>query len=400
MRREMFRLKPTFRPMPSSVHYAIRPLETSNAAQRIDERARREDARRLAFPGAELRALAPGAALFLLAFTVTAVLLTELVRAIAPLPFMGVLSDKLAHYQSLEHVPDVVLVGTSRVFLGIDPEVVEAEAGRERCDLNVYNFGVPGGNIAHITWITERILTDPRGRPRWLFVEEALRPYRPHGGMPTAAYDVYFTQLRYLPLYIAHTMTDPSGLWGRSRRLFWLGVSYAYIYSGIGTVHRALMGDAGGAVTYDSAFLTRSGFQPADKETLNPERLAAFRAIRQQMTLERSRAEVQNRPIQPSPPANRHLIERELERIAETNVGAGFFVPPTLSAYDPELRRAVALGGSADAVIDLNSAASYPTLFEPRLWFDHHHLTSEGARLASRLFGERLCAVVSASGQR
>ncbi len=94
-----------------------------------------------------------------------------LVRELVPLPSRGTISDKLEYFFEHGDEYDVALFGTSRVFSGLVPAVMEAELADRGVEARVFNLGLPAVGAFEVDYYLRKILDREFERLRLILVE-------------------------------------------------------------------------------------------------------------------------------------------------------------------------------------------------------------------------------------
>ena len=106
-------------------------------------------------------------ALALTSFVATA----SSVRTLVPLPSQGTIQGKLEHFFEHGDEYDIALFGTSRVFSGLNPVVVEEELETLGVEAKVFNLGLPAVGAYEVDYYFRKILDGDFERLRLVLVE-------------------------------------------------------------------------------------------------------------------------------------------------------------------------------------------------------------------------------------
>lgn len=78
---------------------------------------------------------------------------------------------KYLGYENLEEMPDVVFIGSSRIYRQINPKILEQKGAEAGCPgLSFYNMGIGGADSANTRFALEWLLSKPE-TPRRIFIE-------------------------------------------------------------------------------------------------------------------------------------------------------------------------------------------------------------------------------------
>ncbi len=342
--------------------------------------------------GALLTALAASS------FALTAALLGN----IAPYPEMGDLDDKLRFFEARRDAYDVLFFGSSRVLRGIVPEVFDHEMDEHGVAVRSFNFGTDGMGAHETAALVRRVLALHPGRLRWVVVEldgwsAALRPENRFKARAVFWHDSAET----LSALETLVLTEPSP----SRRLelstaHLLHLAARTTAAGRGrdlvrTVRGAIAPEGRAAAGAAAELARRGGFEPFSASaygtpTTHPFRrrfldlLPAYRlAIR--------RLPAANRAVTELGAYNVSAVTSQVAAIRRAGAQPVHLITPT-ARPTPELY-SLAAAGRVPCLLVFNDPVVYPGLFAEERRFDAEHLTTDGARLFSRLLAERLAQV-------
>jgi len=96
---------------------------------------------------------------------------TSSVRTLVPLPSQGTIQGKLEHFFEHGDEYDIALFGTSRVFSGLNPVVIEAELATHGIEARVFNLGLPAVGAYEVDYYFRKILDGDFERLRLVLVE-------------------------------------------------------------------------------------------------------------------------------------------------------------------------------------------------------------------------------------
>ncbi|WGF89057.1 hypothetical protein [Marinivivus vitaminiproducens] len=328
------------------------------------------------------------------AFVVTGFALGSVERTLSGLPNVPEITARLDALAAAADTIDVVVLGGSRSFRGLDPAVIDAEAARAGCPLRSFNFGIAGMNRLEQARIVETLAHVPNLRPAWLVIEalpavamtEANR-----GGARERALATPTTLVPALSDAWHHPTLAPVE---RLERLAGVLSGFASSLSGSGSLARLIFGEpAPGAQRFADA----RGFQALDDDPSPAirERHDAFVADR--AAFARALAESKDTSARPIALSTAHraglvdLLDRGREIAPNVALLLAPDTRPLHRAYAAGLKAAFANEAAFGALVDLAEPSARPELYAPGLWFDSVHLDAEGAAIASRLLAADLC---------
>lgn len=287
---------------------------------------------------------------------------------------------------------DVVFLGSSRVYRGIDPLGLEAAARFQGCRIKSYNFGIPGLSVLEqvhlLEWINaielkiKSIIVEPYSVPaRHMdqFLSDRMR---------------YFYEWRHLRDLFIDLITSPIDVKRKITGIRYLSISFIREQIGVGRLSSALF--PVNPAAEDGPFAsTRRGFRPLDEE-LGP----AFRARQQHFSnsvkqFERKVKDAIKNPNAPRSSGNRfELVMRLVEKVQDLDARPGVIFMPQIAsvshARDLEKRLGTASAERVD-IINLNNPTRYRNVFNRDNWFDSAHLNAKGATVLAQQLAVELC---------
>ncbi len=111
---------------------------------------------------------------FVVPFLVVSVIARLLIPANPAYPWHPTLSAKADHLQTTDEHYDVVLVGDSRAFRGIDPVLLNSELDRLGCPASTYNLGTVAQSKMEFDYVMDVIADIPAGTPEIVVVVDSL----------------------------------------------------------------------------------------------------------------------------------------------------------------------------------------------------------------------------------
>ncbi|MHC4713274.1 MAG: DUF1574 family protein [Planctomycetota bacterium] len=89
--------------------------------------------------------------------------------------------EKIEPYSALQRVPDVLYMGSSRIWTGVIPSLVSEIAAADGLEIEGYNLGSSATTpVVHYKFLRDLVL--PRGRPQLIILEVAAREFNRNNG--------------------------------------------------------------------------------------------------------------------------------------------------------------------------------------------------------------------------
>ena len=321
-------------------------------------------------------------------------------------PNLGLFGRKVDHFVESHQDYNVLLIGTSRTYRGLDPALLQRVAARGGCDVRAFNLGIPKLRLTELRLLSDR-LTPGMLKDYDLIV---MSPMASSGIVMTnwssnriqhfSDWEGYWTSL----VDIWHTPLTK----GFPKRVYYSALltgSFAYRQLGIGRLASNLRGTLSGDADNPSGYLfdgsaiidfSRDGYVALDDE---PSQQFAIRG--QQIKDDPDYFETLKTREVAVDDFRGAMAERSWKRFewAKDHLAAfdgpiALFLPPLLTfrAQDQALAEVATAEGAP--VLNYNRSDLYPELFEREHWFDYYHVGESGAEMLTTMMGEDICSLI------
>ncbi|MEO8352428.1 MAG: hypothetical protein ABI680_11900 [Chthoniobacteraceae bacterium] len=305
------------------------------------------------------------------------------------------LREKMAWWDQHADEYNTLFLGTSRVYRGLMPRIIDqrmAEAGRPT---KTFNFGIDGMFAPEDSYVIEHILDRQPKHLRWVFIELAMFQKNIDTDDPFTVRNSYWHDGARTMLVIRNLLTSKNGeirwkelLFGtegeRKRLRYAWGHLTLYISHtlSIGHGRRLLEADFNPLGKMKGMRILgpdRDGFEAMgpDKILAGPD-LKSYEAQLKKLMGEEQRAQLVNPQLQ----RNLEVMVRRVRELGATPI---FIIAPVLN-------REIRLPGGALAdvpVLNFSNLVNSRQLLETKYRADSAHLTPEGAVLFSEEFARR-----------
>jgi hypothetical protein len=328
-----------------------------------------------------------------------------------PRNYVPVYSEKFYAYPRLDPQPDIVFVGSSRVYRGLWPEYVESAFVTEKSSIShVYNFG-SGGMTAPMQAKIYDFLVSNSVKPQMIFIEPQMvfgAAFRPDVNQ----FSRFSNQFSTLPIGLLQIFAQQEGGFrSKIERLRDYIISFARTGFGTGSVRDIFMHDEiQNRLKLSGYFIQHDGFYPLDMELKDAEgRRRKKRLVQRRANNSGEKGEkrivnryhkvkrVMKKSVRPITRMERWYVELLLGRANSENIKCGFIFMPMLNPLRVERQRAIIQylrKHHPDVLILGSDPLQMPDIYNASLWFDGGHLNSEGAKLFSRELGRQLSKLV------
>lgn len=321
-------------------------------------------------------------------------------------PNLGILSRKIEHLREAHREYNVLLVGTSRTYRGIDPIQMRRVADRQGCDVRAFNLGVPNLRLTELRHLRDHlsptmlkdydlILLTPMAPSRIAkanWSSDRIQHFSDWEGFWVSLIDIWNTPL---------TNAVPKQLYYSAL----LSGAFAYRQLGVGRLARSLRGEAPNSADNPSGDLvdgsaivdfSRQGYVALDDEPSrefidrgqeiknNPGYFDMLKT--ENVAVDEFRGSVAERAWQ--------RFANSMEQLAAFDVPIAMLLPPMLPLRASDQALAEVAEERGVPVLNYNRLDSYPELFERRNWFDYYHVDRNGAELLTDLVGEDVCTAI------
>lgn len=321
-------------------------------------------------------------------------------------PDLGQLGKRIDYFIEAHGDYNVLFIGTSRTYRGVDPVLLQRVAERNGCDVRAFNLGIPKLRLTELRHLQERlapemlkgydlILLSPMAAskitiPNWS--SDRIQHFSDFKGYWDSLIDIWYTPL-----------TNPV-----PKQVYYSGLvsgAFAYRQLGIGRLasrlrETASSGDdsASGDVLDGGEIVdfSRHGYVALDDEP-SPKFLKRGQIIKDNPgyyeTLKTKNVSIDDF----RGPAAERAWERfvwAMDYFSDFEGPVGLFLPPLLTfrAQDEALAEVAEARGLP--VLNYNLMGRYPELFEREHWFDYYHLGESGAEMFTQLIGEDICSLI------
>lgn len=334
----------------------------------------------------------------LLAFAAGAIVAAAGIRQIAPFAGVDQIETKLAWYSARSAGCDTLLVGSSRVYHGIDPAVFDQTTAAAGHATRSFNFGIDGMFAPEDSLVLEAILKRRGSSLRWVVLELGLLHNDFAGSAPEARRTVHWHDWRRTRRVCRDLLSagggssrwksmSGSGPDADARRAYLARHAQLFLKRtfnvGRGT---AILGALGGSET------------KAPPEILGPKK-NGFVPTWEGRKLSGDKLEKYNRMLarRLATPAPRVAIAAELQANLDEMIAAVRHAGATpVVVISPTLLKqfAVPEARTDAAILNFSDPRRYPELLSPDAHADQAHLNPAGARLYSRLIAERFVETI------
>lgn len=293
-----------------------------------------------------------------------------------------------------EHAPGAtaLIFGSSVILHGVIPQIVDELAGEVEPDFRCLNAGVSGMRDFEEDQFIREVLELPGVNPRWIFVSPSefrvTVPERYLDTDRTLRWHDFRQTSRALLLSLEglqpELRVDNDWAMYHVRKYF-------HRLSNYGQIERLL----GGLGTYEPTFpvdegtlAEAGGFLPIEVALGRVGELHAMSFPDQMEEYERRVAELPNKPMRSLTKASLALFRRQQAWLEQQADHLIYLMPPYPygGLYAGQLHR----DGEAPYCIDFVQPLVYPELYAIEHRYDPYHTNLDGAKVFSRLLGERI----------
>lgn len=350
-----------------------------------------------------------------LCFLLSVSLLAALIEPDRPPNDLDDLSAKIAYFDAHRDAVDIIIVGSSRVYRGINPALVEASIVDHGCrPRTVFNFGLSGMSAPLMAKLMDYIAATAT-RDHMVFFEPEL-PLGPEFDFTVTERARFSNQWSTI---VPGTLQLAASYDGSTRSSINTGIlymkyaaSFARTGLGVGRLRDLILSKMNEPATPSDPGVpwNQAGFYSLDQE------LRASSGD-QKSTLARRRAEVTSssgraglatrfqemdaalrKPVAASQFQQRY-VDYLLDRARLRGITPAFIFMPMNDAQGAIRQAAMAAYIEKThpeiTVIDANPS-HMPDLYQPAFWFDYGHLTAAGAAQLSQYVGVEICQKMKA----
>lgn len=308
-----------------------------------------------------------------------------LLHALLPPAIPDDVEAKLKFFAEHKDEFDTILLGSSRIYHAISPEIFDKTTSENGVQTRTFNFGVNGMFPAETFYFLEQILkTKPRNL-KWVVIEmEEIQNKWTDQELGTQRV-LYWHDWPRTVLTLKKTL-DPRGnarwynkvarLWLARRHLATNITLFArqFVNVGRGSALLSSWGKTSAPQANSELGPKQDGYRPAGG-AMSAERAADFsKRLAQEVSEARPKFVA---------PATDEAFRESAARIREVRASPVFVVTPII------LQSAVSFRQAPPApLLVFNDSRKYPALFDTRVRIDDAHLTREGAEEFTRLLAQ------------
>jgi hypothetical protein len=320
-------------------------------------------------------------AIAVIAFIATSALIHSLLPPMVP---KGI-AAKLEYFTQHKDEFDTLIVGTSRLYYNVSPEIFDQTTSENGLPTRTFNFGIDGMHPPENFYVLEQVLkTKPRNL-KWVVLEMGDIQVRWDNILGTQRV-VYWHDWPRTALTLKKAM-NPRGnanwlikatrLWLARRDLISNLTLFAKLFTNVGRAAELLPSER--LERFRDADLElgphRDGYRLAGA-AMSPERAVVF-----QQYLAQEVSEARQKFLDPATEQGYH---KSATQIRKAGANPLFVVAPIIFQKTARFRKWPAPA----PLVSFNDSREYPALFDTRVRIDDGHLTNEGAALFTRLLAQ------------
>lgn len=317
-------------------------------------------------------------AIALIAFVATSAAIHSLLPPMIP---KGI-AAKLEFFTQHKDEFDTVIVGTSRLYYSISPEIFDKTTSENGLPTRTFNFGIDGMHPPENFYVLEQILkTKPRNL-KWVLLELGDIQTRWDNILGTQR-AVYWHDRPRTSLTLKKAM-NPRGnaswlikvtrLWLARRDLASNLTLFGKLFTNVGRAEELLPSERDERFREADLELGphRDGYRPAG------DAMSAERALLFQQRLAQEISETRQKFLDP---ATEQGYRKSAAQIRQAGASPLFVVTPVLFQSSARFRKSP----PPAPLLSFNDSRKYPALYDTRVRIDDGHLTNEGAAEFTRL---------------
>ncbi len=287
---------------------------------------------------------------------------------------------------------DAVVIGSSRIQRGVQPEVLDARLSAPGRPFRSFNLGVAGMKSFEADRVVSEVLAAGSSRLRLLLIEA---PEWQADAKPLHMFTARFTDWHdpRRTWLVLRSIWRSEGSLLRKLELSWLHVRLFFTRLSNYGSHERFGSDSGWSGRVER-MADVQGYRPLEISRGNAaRRRAAFVADPSpyQAVVRQLRHRARGGALSDSSRTRRYdreSLRQQVERIEEAGLTPVYLVPP-LTAPTADFA-ALAEEGLIPHLIDLRDPLEYPELFQVESRFDKEHMSIRGAREMSQAIAEQL----------
>lgn len=336
------------------------------------------------------------------AFLAVFVVVSVIIRLLAPpnpdFAWHPTFSAKVEHIQTTDEHYDVVFVGDSRTYRGIDPVVLDAELAALGCPASTYNLGTLGMSKFEYDHMMEALADAPGGTPAIVVNVEVttllaglLKDFslRHRGHMNLADANDYLVYKSNLPAEDFGTDTA---------EILDTAAGFAVNQLPVGAVHQQLF-EQPAEVNEEVLIGEQQGFQPWPEfeADAGPDGMANLLAT---LTPELENGGWEQRWATEELDAERldqwlAIVESHMDAVPADAQGVQLFLP---SFFDEGTLGAIEQGwaesGRTEPIVNLVDTELIGDYTDPTFFLDFWHLSPLGSEVVSKAAARQLCPLI------
>jgi hypothetical protein len=323
-------------------------------------------------------------------------------------PNLGIYSKKVDHLRRNHADYNVLFIGTSRTYRGVDPIQLQQVAEGQGCDVRAFNLGVSKLRLTELRHLQEQLSPSMlQGYDLILLSGMSL------SGIAAANWGSsriqHFSDFDGYRVSLIDIWQAPlTGLKGFLKKVQYstlLSGSFLYRQLGIGRLADAIRGTAAGNANGPSGDLfdgdaivdfSRHGYVALDDEPSEQFHVRGQRILNNPGYFEAMKSETQSVEALRGPIAERswQRFDNAMQHLASFDVPIALFLPPMLPSRAEDMALAESASARGVPVLNYNRPNLYPELFEREHWFDYFHVGQSGAELLTASIGNDICPLI------
>jgi hypothetical protein len=334
---------------------------------------------------------------FLVALVLTSAGIRVLARPNPGYAWHPTLSAKLDHIAETDEHYEVVFVGDSRAFRGIDPHIVESEFARRGCPANVFNLGAVAMTKFEYDEMMSTLATSPGGTPEVIVTVDALTLNVGLLKDFSVRHRVHM-DINHAAKYLRYRSTLPIDFGDDTTEVVDMAAGYAVNQLPVGAIHQ-LVFEQDAQVDEHELVNGQAGYQPWEEfyADAGADGIAHLRAT---LAPELENGGWEGRWAREEPTPERvadwiATLEAHVDVVPESATAVQMWIP---SYYDAGVIDAVTAEwqrtGHPEPMISLVDESLVGDYTDPDFFIDYWHLSEAGSRAVSRAAAAELCPIV------
>lgn len=319
-----------------------------------------------------------------------------LLQPYSPLRYPPMLRDKVEYFERHKDEFDVLILGSSAIYRGIDPVLFDAELARRGHDLRSFNLAQPGMRSHHTDMLLRQVFATKPARLRWVLLDQpgwnwVMRERNHFTGKEIAWHSVDQT----LSMSRTILLTDAPARERADRVLLHLkhmALKYLQVGQGVDYIAGLRRRFEEPLPEPDRLALDR-GFLPLDRDVEGlgerPREAGRYRQFHQNLgpyyeeieALRASRSQEGSLEHY-----NVGAVLRQIELIERFGATPVYVIPPVLEPHLPLYR--LAASGEIPRLVAYNDPDADWPLFDPDNRFDRAHVDEQGAKIWTAMLAE------------